>query len=259
MYLSNYMGQVESRELAEPFDGPSVTALAEAARLHQITVVMGMATTYRDWPGYIYNSAVVITPEGVLGAHHKISLPTFHIGDLLLTEGNHWTPGTQFPLFKICGWTVGINICADCWIPEIPRIQAVNGAHLLLTISAGPTIWREGWPLVLRTRALENGTFQCYANVVGPHRSVEFFGGNLAVDPDGNVLEAGPIGEEALIVAGLEFAALHVSRTQSPRLRPGYDRHPALFGDLTRTVTPAEVQHSRTLPAPATTSPVFGN
>lgn len=240
MYLTNYMAQVESRELGEPLDGPAAGSLAEAAKAHDIYIVMGMPVVDDALPGFIHNSAVVISPVGgVLGAHHKVSLPTFHIGNLLLTEGNHWSPGTRFPLFKMRNWTVGVNICADCWVPEIPRIQAVNGAHLLLTISAGPSIWREGWPIVLRTRALENGAFQCYANVVGTHRDVEFFGGNMAISPDGDVMAQGPIGEEALLVADLSFAELHRSRSQSPRLRPGYDRHPALYGDLTRTVLPA--------------------
>jgi nitrilase len=240
MYLTNYMAQVESRDLGEPLDGPVAESLVEAAKAHDIYIVMGMPVVDDALPGFIHNSAVVISPVGgVLGAHHKISLPTFHIGNLLMTEGNHWSPGTRFPLFKIRNWTVGINICADCWIPEIPRIQAINGAHLLLTISAGPSIWREGWPIVLRTRALENGAFQCYANVVGTHRGVEFFGGNMAVSPDGDVLAQGPIDEEALLVSDLSFAELHRSRSQSPRLRPGYDRHPALYGDLTRTVLPA--------------------
>jgi 5-aminopentanamidase len=261
MYLTNYMAQVESRELAEPLDGPALRALSESAEAHDIYIVMGMPVVDYALPGFIHNSAVVISPSaGVVGAHYKISLPTFHIGDLLVTEGNYWSPGTQFPLFKIRGWTVGINICADCWVPEVPRIQAVNGAYLLITISAGPSIWREGWPIVLRTRAIENAAFQCYANVVGTHRDVDFFGGNMVISPDGDVLSQGPIGEEALIVADIAFAELHRSRAQYPRLRPGYDRHPALYGDLTRTATPAHqraLQSSDRVQEDQTTNPVI--
>jgi len=245
MYLSNYTAQVESRELAEPLDGPSVRELADISRASGVHVVMGMATVDPDWPGFIHNSAVVFSPAGVLGAHHKISLPTFNVAGIMLTEGNHWSPGTQFPLFRIAGWTVGVNICADCWVTEIPRIQAINGAHLLLTISAGPSIWREGWPIILRARAIENAVFQCYANVVGRHRGIDFFGGNMAVSPDGDVLAAGPQDEEALVIADLDFAVLHRARSEYPRLRPGYDRQPALFGDLTRTVNPSHVAAAR--------------
>jgi 5-aminopentanamidase len=261
MYLTNYMAQVESRDLAEPLDGPALRSLAEAAKAHDIYIIMGMPIVDDALPGFIHNSAVVISPSaGVVGAHYKISLPTFHIGDLLVTEGNYWSPGTQFPLFKIRGWTVGINICADCWVPEVPRIQAVNGAHLLITISAGPSIWREGWPIVLRTRAIENAAFQCYANVVGTHRDVDFFGGNMVISPDGDVLSQGPTGEEALIVADIAFAELYRSRAQYPRLRPGYDRHPALYGDLTRTATPAHqraLQSSDRVQEDQTTNPVI--
>jgi predicted amidohydrolase len=238
MYLTNYTAQVESRELAEPLDGPSLMAIAELTRAYNLYVVMGMPVVLPDWPGYVHNSAVLVGPGGVVGAHHKISLPTFCVADTLITEGNFWSPGTQFPLFTVRGWRVALNICADCWVPEIPRIQAINGAHLLLTISAGPTMFKAGWPVVLRTRAIENAAFQCYANVVGTFRGVEFFGGNMAVDPDGNVMTEGPIGCEALVVVDLPFAVLHQSRTQYPRLRSGYDRQPALYTDLTRTVNP---------------------
>jgi hypothetical protein len=65
------------------------------------------------------------------------------------------------------------------------------------------------------------------------------------------VLAQGPIGEEAMLVADLEFAELHRSRSQSPRLRPGYDRHPALYSDLTRTVIPAhQAMHERDTDGP---------
>jgi 5-aminopentanamidase len=248
MYLTNYMGQLESRDLAESLDGPSVRALEQCARDHDLYIVMGMPVLEPGLPGFIHNSAVVVSPtSGVMGAHHKISLPTFHIGDLLITEGNHWSPGTQFPLFRMRGWTVAINICADCWVPEIPRVQAVNGAHVLLTISAGPAIFREGWPLVLRTRAIENATFQCFANVVGIHRGLEFFGGNMAVTPNGNVIAQGPIGAEDLLIADLEYSKLHDARTQHPRLRPGYDRHPNLYADLTRSPLPQHLDAMRAL------------
>jgi N-carbamoylputrescine amidase len=114
-----------------------------------------------------------------------------------------------------------------------------------LTISAGPSIFKEGWPLVLRTRAIENAAFQVYANVVGTHRGVDFFGGNLAVSPDGSILAQGPIDEEYLLIADLPIADLHHSRAQYPRLRAGYDRHPALYTDLTRTAHPGHVRSAQ--------------
>src|SRR6185312_2108225 len=60
MYLSNYMGQVESRDLAETLDGPSLQALAASASAHDIFIIMGMPTVDYALPGFIHNSAVVI-------------------------------------------------------------------------------------------------------------------------------------------------------------------------------------------------------
>ena len=224
MYLTGYMAQMESRQLAEPLDGPSLAEIRKVCASREVFAVMGMPTISSEAVGFINNSAVVVGPHGVVGAHHKLSLPTFHIGDILLTEGNYWSPGTELRLFDIHGWKVALNICADAWFPEIPRTQAIQGAHVIITISAGPSIWKEGWPMVLATRAMENGVYQAYSNVVGTQRNVEFFGGNVIIEPSGAEVIHGPIGKEALTLGPVNISTLYDARTQQPRLRPGYDR-----------------------------------
>ena len=223
-YLVNYMAQPESRYLAEPVPGPSTLVLAEAARTHNIYIVLGMPTCVKQFPGLVRNSAAVIGPqEGVMGVYSKLSLPTCRLGDILFTEGNYWTPGTSLPLFEVRGWKVAINICYDCWIPETPRVQTLMGAQLLLTISAGPSSTVEGWDHVLKTRAVENRVYQAYCNVVGSFRGVSFFGGNRIVGPGGKEIVRGPWGEEAMVVGTIHAHLLYDARCQMPGLRPGID------------------------------------
>ena len=96
-----------------------ISLVAVMAAAAAVSLWTPLAVPRIAWPGYVHNSAVVISPtRGVLGVHHKVSLPTFHIGDLLVSEGNYWSPGTQFPLFKIRGWGVGVNICAAVGCPR---------------------------------------------------------------------------------------------------------------------------------------------
>jgi predicted amidohydrolase len=224
MYLCNYMAQEESRYVAEPVPGPSTQILAKTAERHNIYIVMGMPTCIKEFPGLVRNSAVMIGPkEGIMGVYSKLSLPTFRAGEIVFTEGNHWTPGNNFPLFKIKGWDIAVNICYDCCIPETPRVQALQGAQILLTLSAGPTPYARIWDIVLLARAVENQVFQCYCNVVGSFRGVDFFGGNRVINPGGEEIVKGPMGEEALVIGTVNINTLYHARCNLPSLRPGYD------------------------------------
>ncbi|MGB4024628.1 MAG: carbon-nitrogen hydrolase family protein [Acutalibacteraceae bacterium] len=236
-YLTNYVGQYEGRYVAEPIPGPVTEELTKAAMENDIYIVMGMPVCVREFPGLVTNSALVVGPEeGVMGVYDKITLPTFHNAQLLVTEGNYWSPGTKFPIFKIKGWDVAVNICQDAWLPEIPRIQALQGAQVILSIAAGPTEFKSGWPLVLRTRALENRVFQAFCNVVGSYRNASFFGGNCIITPNGDEIVGGIENEEAMVIGTVNIHTLYHARTQFPGLRPGYDLQPYLYEQLVKPI-----------------------
>lgn len=235
MYMCNYMAQQESRYFAEPVPGPTSIELAEVAKKHDLYIVMGMPIIAKGFPGLVKNAAVVIGPDGVHGEYSKTTLPTFAPKSGLVTEGNHWTPGLTFPLFKMRGWAIGILICQDCYLPEIPRIYALKGAQLLLTISAGPSKLADGWDIVLPTRALENAVFHAYCNVVGTFRGTAFFGGNRLIAPTTDVIVEGPKDEEAIVIGTMNINTLYDARCEFPALRPGYDLQPYLYELLTKT------------------------
>lgn len=238
MYMTSYVAQYESRYLAEPVPGPTSERLANVAKEEGVYIVMGMPTLVRKFPGLVKNSAVVVGPEGVLGEYSKTTLPTFHFGQLgLVTEGNYWTPGLRFPLFDVKGWRVGIAICQDCFLPEVPRIYALKGAHLLLVLSAGPSVAKEIWDMMTRMRALENSFFVAYCNTVGTYGNLSFFGGSRVVSPTGEVIVRGPDDEEALVIGTINVHTLFEARCKLPTLRPGYDLQFYLFEALTK---PAE-------------------
>ncbi|MFX1310837.1 MAG: carbon-nitrogen hydrolase family protein [Promethearchaeota archaeon] len=232
MYMSNYMAQHESRYFAEPVPGPTTNKLAEIARRNNIYIIMGMPVMAKGFPGLVKNSAAVIGPEGVMGEYSKSTLPTFDVPRGLVTEGNHWTPGLTFPIFKIRGWKMGILICQDCFLPEPARIYALNGAQFLMTISAGPSCLADQWDVVLPTRALENVVFHAYCNVVGTFRGESMFGGNRFVDPDGNVFVQAPKDEEVMLIGTMDINVLYNCRAIFPGLRPGYDLQPYIYKDL---------------------------
>ncbi|MFX1535783.1 MAG: carbon-nitrogen hydrolase family protein, partial [Promethearchaeota archaeon] len=160
--------------------------------------------------------------------------PTFDVPAGLVTEGNHWTPGLRFPVFKIKDWSVGIQICQDCFLPEPSRIYALQGIHFLMTISAGPSRLAKQWDVVLPTRALENNLFHAYCNVVGNFRDAFFFGGNRILKPTGEAIVRGPNDEEAMVIGTMDINVLYNERAIFPALRPGYDLQPYLYELLTK-------------------------
>ncbi|WP_144757260.1 carbon-nitrogen hydrolase family protein [Curtobacterium pusillum] len=67
-------------------DGPEVGLLRRAARRHGITVSVGISEKSHTSVGSIWNSNVVIGPDGSILNHHRKIVPTFY-------EKLIWTPG----------------------------------------------------------------------------------------------------------------------------------------------------------------------
>jgi nitrilase len=67
-------------------DGPEVQALRGAARRHNITVSVGISERNPSSVGSIWNSNVVIGPDGAIINHHRKLVPTYY-------EKLIWTPG----------------------------------------------------------------------------------------------------------------------------------------------------------------------
>ncbi|MEH0575997.1 MULTISPECIES: carbon-nitrogen hydrolase family protein [Streptomyces] len=67
-------------------DGPEIQALRQAARTNGITVSVGISERSRASVGSIWNTNVVIGPDGSIVNHHRKIVPTFY-------EKLVWTPG----------------------------------------------------------------------------------------------------------------------------------------------------------------------
>ncbi|KAB7896870.1 hydratase [Rouxiella sp. S1S-2] len=166
----------EAFRLAENIpDGHSSRAwIACAARLN-IYLVAGIIE--RDGES-LYNSAVIIGPEGYIGRYRKVHL----WGD----EALFFEPGNLgFPVFKTRIGTIGCQICYDCWFPESFRIAALQGAEIVCV----PTNWvpipgqdptREAMANILVMAASHsNSIFIAAANRVGIEREQPFIGQSL--------------------------------------------------------------------------------
>jgi predicted amidohydrolase len=212
-----------AREVAESVPGPTTAALTTLCRSLRSDVggpyvVIGLLEKTDD-PDIIYNSAVLVGPEGVVGLYRKAHLP-------LLGVDRFTTPGDTGFLV----WETEIGR-----IPEGIRALALEGADII----ALPTNWPDGSQnapqFVTRTRALENRVFVLACNRCGEESGFWFFGHSQITDPRGNVLAEAETGEETC------YADIEPLEAREKRivLRPGEfeldtigDRRPDLYGRI---------------------------
>jgi predicted amidohydrolase len=187
--------------VAEPLDGPFVTAVAELASRRAITVVAGMFESVADDPARAYNTVVAVGPDGALRGSYRKQ----HLFDALgWTESDRLVGGElgNRLVFECADFTVGVMTCYDIRFPELARALVDDGATLL----AVPSAWVAGVrkPEQFRTlasaRAIENvcyvaGAVQTPPSYTGESCVIEPFGGVLAelgTEPGAVVAEIDP-------------------------------------------------------------------
>jgi predicted amidohydrolase len=214
--------------LSEPIPGPTTRTLIGLAKKNDIYVIMGMPEANTKYPGLIHNSAVLVGPEGFVGVFRKVHLPT-HPPCKEILYG--FAPGDEFPVFELKQkWRIGLLICYDTWFPEAPRIEAIKGADLLVTISANSAQFEARWRILNQLRAIENTVFHVFTNLVGEEWGrVSFFGEAAAFGPDGKEIVKGPLNQEAMLLAKLNARDLYKARSVFPCIR---DRRPSAYREI---------------------------
>jgi predicted amidohydrolase len=180
----------EAAPFAEPIDGPSSEAIAEACRESGAHVVAGFIE--RDNSNY-YNAAMLVGPGGVIGGYRKVHLPFLGV-DRFLKPGDR-----PFNVFDLPIGRIGVNICYDASFPEAARALKLLGAELIiLPTNWPPEAWRTA-EFVINARAQENHVNFAAVNRVGVERGWQFIGRSKVVDYNGDTLaEASPEDEQIL-------------------------------------------------------------
>lgn len=208
-------------------DGPELKCVAELAR--EMTVVAGFCEAA---DGQRYNSAAVISGDGVLGVHRKIHQP--------LGENLHYAAGGTLRAFDTPVGRIGTLICYDKAFPEAARALALDGARVITCISAWPasrtasaaSLARDRWTARFnvfdQARALENQVIWVASNQTGTFGKLRFVGNAKIVGPGGDVLDTTGTGD-GLAVAEVDIAReLETARRSMFYLR---DRRPDAYGD----------------------------
>ena len=118
------------------------------------------------------------------------------------------------------GTGLGLSICYDLRFPELYRALALAGAEVL-TVPAVFTerTGRDHWEVLLRARAIENGSYVLAAGGCGPGGpgAIPAWGHSMVVGPWGEVIAEAGAGEE-IIRAELDPERVAAVRRQIPAL-----------------------------------------
>ena len=164
--------------------GPTTRRLVQWAAATGAVFVAGLPERDGD---RLYNSAVVVTPEGYLGTYRKIHL--------FYQETLYFEPGDLgFRVFDIAArdgtaYRLGVMVCFDWIFPESARSLALQGADV---IAHPANLVLPHCPRAMPIRALENHVFTITANRYGQESNrgelLTFIGQSKICDPGGTTL-----------------------------------------------------------------------
>jgi predicted amidohydrolase len=222
----------EAMPFAEEVPGPSTEALAAACRRLGVHAVCGLLERDGD---ELYNVAVLVGPDGLIGSYRKTHLPFLGVDRFTI-------PGDELPVFDTPLGRIGLEICYDLRFPEVTRTLALAGADIVAHPTAFPVAARVQTELITVARAAENRIYLLTANRVGKERSGEFCGWSQIVDPFGSRLAEAGATEEALLVADIDLDRARDKDYIVPGEYELYlfgDRRPELYGALVEERQPA--------------------
>jgi predicted amidohydrolase len=239
--LGNHGDTVQNTTRSLPpaisLDGPELARVAQIAG--DMIVCIGICELAEDGVTR-YNSAVALDGSGVLGSYRKVHQP--------LGENMSYAAGSSYEAFDTPIGRIGLQICYDKAFPEAARMLALDGAEIIVSLSAWPASrtapaeniqddrWTYKFNLFDQARALDNQVFWIASNQQGTFGSLNYVGNAKVVDPGGNTL-ASTGQEEGLAIAEIDVAGtLGSARGGMYHLR---DRRPDVYDLAARDAVPA--------------------
>jgi predicted amidohydrolase len=191
------------------------------AKEHRLYIQTGsFLEVDNKYPGHVFNTTCLIGPDGLHYKYRKVNpwIPWE------VHSSPHDIPNYSEPFFPVADTEIGVlgtAICYDWIFPEAIRELALQGAEVLIRVSAymdpwGATPPMDWWTVINRSRAIENIAYVVAANQAASLSHYPPFswpGGSMAIDYDGRILaQADPGPGEKIVVAPIDLASLRAER-----------------------------------------------
>jgi predicted amidohydrolase len=211
LFDSGYRVEEKDSALATTIPGSTtnrMTALCAALNIH-----LAASIIEKDGDG-LYDTAVLVGPNGVVGTYRKTGLWDKENDRFLKGQGKYDA------VYDIGICKVGMQICYEIGFPENARILALHGADILVCPSAFGKARYYAWDLASRSRALENGNYVIACNRAGTEKGETVFGAaSRIVGPKGEVIAVAATEEDEVVVAEVDLDLIQVQREAIPYLK----------------------------------------
>ena len=201
----------------------SLATLREVARKLGIYVHIG-SLAIKISPDRAANRSFLIGPKGdILARYDKIHMFDVDLaGGESYRESRNYRPGELAVLADLPWGRLGLTVCYDLRFPALYRALAEAGATMLAIPSAFTKQTGEAhWHVLMRARAIENGSFVFAAAQGGKHENGrDTYGHSLIVDPWGSIIAEGGT-EPGVIMAEINPAEVARARARIPSLQHG--------------------------------------
>jgi len=213
----NFESRKQAFETAEPAaDGPFTDYLTRVCRTRDFHVVAGL-NELAD--GQLYNSSILVGPDGVEGVYRKLHLfwnekDLFQSGDLGVT------------VFEVRGLRLAMLICFDWAFPEVWRSLALQAVDLVchpcnLVLPGFAQRAIPGY-------ALTNRYYVVTANRFGSERDLTFTGLSQISSPQGLVLSSAPADSPCVHLVDADLSLCRLGQI-TPRNHLLHDRRPEVY------------------------------
>lgn len=178
----------------------------------------------------IYNAAFLFENGTLRTVHRKTYPPTYG----MFEEMRYFSSGRSVRAFDSPIGRIGVLVCEDLWHPSLPYLLALDGARMIVSLTASPTRLG-GDDDGLRAQKVNTENHKAYArllsvylafcNRIGFEDGVNFWGGSQVVGPSGDVVASGALFAPDLVLARLDDGEIRRARRFS---RHAVDEDPGL-------------------------------
>jgi predicted amidohydrolase len=213
-------------------------ALGEAARKHNLTLVMGVHERVGEGAGRgtLYNSILTFGPTGELLNCHRKLMPTFN-ERLIWGQGD----GRGLRVVESPVGRIGSLICWEHWMPLVRQTLHIGGEDI--HVALWPSV-KEMYQIASRHYAFEGRCFVVAAggimrrsdlpreletanNIISDDSEFILNGGSAVIGPDGQYVAGPAFGSEVIILARINLERI---REESLTLDvTGHFNRPDLF------------------------------
>lgn len=234
----------DAEKVAEYNSGPSITKAREIAKEYNMALIVPYAEKVDEDDGVtrFYDAIAVIKETGELLNSYK---KTHLYGQ---QERDNWSCGTSdYPVYNIFDFPVGVLNCYECEFPELQRILALNGAKLIVGPTAAdnyytlPSGQRSEVPypdvskLLIPANAYANNIFFAYSNRTGYERRGKdqwhYRGNSIICGPHGDIIVAANHEQNTMLIADC-VPAYYGMTHPAPNYYYLKDRRPELYNKL---------------------------